>query len=499
MAKDFKNERNEVETESLSTGSELVQEMTNQWANLMFSYFPGSYLLRDAAIEGKAAFPSLPTLLSVNYVPTIGTCLEGDIDAVDQATAELFTYIRSKNSGRVNWTSANLMIYCLSKKSVYTFHALMVRALSIINYYSARDWNIPDEFLKAADWDLEDLQKHRNDLSAYINQFALAANTMNVPNVFPIIKEEAYLASSIFKLDESNDMGQYLMFQPDGLYRYEENVESGSIFGSLQWYAFPENMGYDDIVTYGNKLIRDIKNSEDHAIMSGDIARAFESSKLVKLNKVKPDVYIKPVYDKDILDALHNSDIVKMDTIGEIREDLLSGGIRQVLHADASVNTPRTTPILLDCVDWDPQPEKVSKDARWKTIYEMYSDSEGTPYATITANGAQILTQITMWYRFGGAADAFESVTFKQFSSIAARAAGVDALADTIKSWLIQNAFRTYFGNCLPLQYIQNFAESGEKQYLVGKPRCATIVEFKQLANMNKARFYMLFGVGSIE
>lgn len=474
-------------------GSGIIGDMLNKYANLNFSYYPGSPLLRDALPEGHSNVQTIPTLIKATYVPTVGAYGAESNSAINQAISQLFAKVRSVNAGAVNYSSADLMIFVMSMKSLYSYHAWMSRVLGLINWYSSKDFNIPNEFYQAVNVDIESVRANRVNFAAYIDQFALNANTLSVPNVFPIIKEEAQLCGNIYHLDESNNMGQYLIFEPEGFYRYEENVESGTQFGTLQWKALTNNMTYEDIVAFGDSLIKDVKTSEDHYIMCGDIRKAFDAN-LVTLDSISSDYKLDPVYNKTVLDALHNANITPLSSIGPITQNGLTEELFQEFIVDTNNTFYRNTlPNLLDSVDWDPDPTRVVELMRWMTTYRV---EEGV--AKVTANGPEILTHIYIYYRNLNPGDNpdFAVAEFKPYLAFSPRMAGIDALHDIAFTAVMAVMFRTLLGNVLPFQYFKDSFQTDELVYLFGKPRCATIVTDKQIQNVNRVKFYELFGIG---
>jgi hypothetical protein len=130
-------------------GSSLVKTMMNKYANLNFSYYPGSPLLQDASGDENHYFKSLPSLVKVDFVPTIGAFGSQANTPINQATAQIAAKLRSDNAGKTNYVSADLMIFIMSKRSMASFHAWGARILGLINMYSAKDFNIPDQFYEA--------------------------------------------------------------------------------------------------------------------------------------------------------------------------------------------------------------------------------------------------------------------------------------------------------------------------------------------------------------
>lgn len=465
----------------------LVKSQLNNYANLNFSYYPGSPLLRDAGANEDerqtiVQMETVPTLVAATFVPTIGAFGSEANSPINQAVAQTFAKLRSDNSGKVNYASTDLMIFIMSHRSLYSFHAWGVRILGLLNFFSAKDFNIPQEFYEALKVDVDDFRRNRMNLAGYLDSFAMNVNTLAVPNVFPIIREDCYLCNSIFKLDESNDMGQYLLFEPEGFYRYEENAESGVNFGTLQWIGLPSsgNLTFDQFCALGDRLIKDVKTSEDHYIMCGDIRKSFGTN-LLTLDSTDPKFELQPVFNKDVLDSLHNANICGV-TMGPVTQEGIHETITQEF-GPVTVADPVGYNILLDSVDWNPDPIKVVELCKWKTV--VRNDA-------IYTSGPQILTGMKIFVR-NLTNDNFDSYSFMQY--ITTNPSSGSGMFSTLAA---NASLRTMIGNILPFQYITIVGTDDKvRPWIWGKPRCATIVVDTQLLNINRVKFYELFGVGT--
>lgn len=322
-------------------------------ANLNYSYLPGSPLLAqyDAPLKiGVNNAPStVPGVMALKMIPTIGITNKMT-DPINLSSMQIYRKVRSVNSGAKNYDANNLMIYLMSMDSIYSYHAWMLRLYGVASMYTSKNYYYPDMLVTAMGVDPDDLRTNSLKLKRYIELYAKRANTICVPAVFPLILEHAALYSNVYT-DAKSILSQNYLFCPERLYKYYENVSSERRFGTLELYTyiggFNNQTGkgtwkIDDIISFGDKLLEDALSSEDFAIMSGDIQKAYESNLLTLPSDIDDNYTVEIVYDEDVLLAIHNADVQSDFEASPIMADPTSDRITQALTCKVAKTTMKS-------------------------------------------------------------------------------------------------------------------------------------------------------------
>lgn len=388
-------------------------------ANIYFSNRVGDPIV-DAALVGGSATTSggrskfyMPGIMNVRFTPTYGELYEPDSPG-NVASNAVYSWVRHANSGSRNYDAVDLMLYLLAMDNVYMGITWLQRMIGIVMMYNRWNTYTPGKLLAATGVNEEGIGDGTiyGDLAAMryrLNNIILKATTLAVPNALPIYERHAYMCSSIY-VDEPNEMGQFYIFSPVGLWRFELDDRNA---GSLKFVKFDQYIGetigtfkwthYFDLV---ESLIDAIYTDEDAGIMSGDILKAYGPESLVKLATIPDDMVVVPIYDHEMLVQIHNATIWGgVDTLGShpavikqvIPDDSTSPYLTMDLELSGKLNGLAVWPDFVLDLHMDPTNEAVMRSTRlmayiFSETEDLPIDHERSSYATEIVNAVTIYT-----------------------------------------------------------------------------------------------------------
>lgn len=418
--KPFRNRREEVVKEKVSKGSAndpnwyLVNgQLAKDVANFSFNNAVGDRVLRVPlqGLEGRQ-LPNhvlrLPGIAAVMVAPSIGVST-WENSPVNVAAKDIYSFVRHANSGHANYDPADLMIYLLAADSVQTFWSYLVRAYGVCRTFSQVNRYVGDAMLSAMGINAADIRNNIAQFRAYINQYAIKASVLAVPNTMTYFTRHNWLFQNIY-LDEDNPKGQMYMYVPAVLYKYALDENSAGMLQTRGCAMLPSDPGgvlemrslaFNQLRVIGDDLLNSMLSQEDVGIMSGDILKAYGSDKLLRYAQIDENFAISPIFSDEVLAQIHNTDFTgripiknagadekgirwNVDFHGlDITQDVSIGkGI--LLSTPAFANAARLAyePIL-DLWKWDVTPELALVASRNKVMAQI---NGGTVYM---ASGAQ--------------------------------------------------------------------------------------------------------------
>jgi hypothetical protein len=381
-------------------------QLAKDVANFSFNNAVGDRVVRNALQGGGKQLKSntimMPGIASILVTPSIGVSV-WENSPVNVAAKDIYSFVRHANSGHANYDPADLMIYLLAADSVQTFWSYMVRAYGVCQTFSQVNRYVGDAMLTAMGLDAADIRKNISQFRAYINQFAIKASVLAVPNTMTYFLRHSWLFQNIY-LDEDNPKGQMYMYVPALLYQYALDSNSAGMLKTAPVAMSSSNPGgtlvtrvntFAGIKTIGDKLLNAMLSQEDVGIMSGDILKAYGSDKLLRYAQIDENFAVSPIFSEEVLAQIHNTDFtgcipLKEDGTDEAgikwtvnyrgldvtQDPSIGKGI--LLSTPAFANATRLAyEPLLDVWKWDVTPELALVSSRNKV---MGQTNEGTVY-----------------------------------------------------------------------------------------------------------------------
>lgn len=365
-----------------------------------------------AAGTNRSGTIHLPGIAAIYTVPCCGRAID-EVDPVNVAAVDIYSFVRHANSGHANYDPADLMLYFMTMDSIYTFWSWMTRIYGVCKTYSQVNRYIGDALITACGADPDDIRANLAQFNTYINQFAVQASVLAVPGDMTLFARHSWMYQNVY-MDEDNAKAQLYLYAPAALHKYTLDDESK---GMLQ--AFPVCQGMSDdrtiftgiprkntfaqIMAMGDELLNAALSQEDVGIMSGDVRKAYGPEKLWRFAQLPLDYAISPIYSEEVLLQIHNTDYTGlMLGVLEDHEGTLTatvdagralsitqrGGIgSSCLHFFPLVGANPTICYtkLLDSWHPDPTPEEVIVASRNKVIGMKLA-------TTFKVGGANIMT-----------------------------------------------------------------------------------------------------------
>jgi len=262
----------------------------------------------------ETSYYRMPGIATVITGPAPGIAVDAT-SPINVAARNIYSFVRHANSGHSNYDPNDLMTYLLAMDSIQTYWSYLVRLYGIAQTFQQRNRYIGDALMVAMGANAQDVRAHICELRAYINQYAIQASVLAVPNTMSYYLRHAWMYQNVY-CDEDNPKAQLFMYAPAYLYQYAI-MDNGA--GGLQpkWLACNVRddgsiaahlamKNYLDYVQYGNELLNAVLAQEDVGIMSGDILKAYGSEKLYRFNQIDEGYAIAPVYSEEVLAQFHN-------------------------------------------------------------------------------------------------------------------------------------------------------------------------------------------------
>lgn len=257
-----------------------------------------------------SALPSVPGVMSLHWRPALGVSADA-YSSLNVAAKRLYSFVRHANSGHSNYDSPDLMLYVLAMDSLYTLHAMGVRAYGLARYYTMRNRYVPDELLIACGFDPA-LQYNLADFRMFLNTISLKLSSLAVPMEFDLFKRHVWMTSGVYA-DSPQEKAQLYVFKPDQLWKFEATkYETGGSLApvSLTGTGINSSLTISEYQTKVNTLLDPIIADEDMNIMSGDILKAYGNEGVIRVGSVGEDFFVIPEFNMEVLSQIQNTIIV---------------------------------------------------------------------------------------------------------------------------------------------------------------------------------------------
>lgn len=253
---------------------------------------------------------AIPGLKAITFAPSIGWSAD-NTSPINRSATRFFTYLRNIQKAAAKYDSQDVMMYCMALDSCYMFYHLMRRAYGISKLWSPVNKYYPQAVLQASGFSstlLDNLAEFR----AYINKFALNLGQFTVPKDFGITLRHEWMCEGLY-YDSNNTKAQTYMFVPQGMWRYDNTVSTGSQLEWVDWLgtaSSPTLHTLADIQTFGASLIANLVGDEDTGWISGDIYAAYGPNGSKQLEETPENYGVLPMYDQTVLSQIENSTAV---------------------------------------------------------------------------------------------------------------------------------------------------------------------------------------------
>lgn len=251
----------------------------------------------------------IPTVCEIPFMATYGDAHGVPTDTLNTAAIHLHSMIMSKlNRATKAYDANDLMVACICCDSIITVYNYFKTMVSQVMTYTSNNRALPRVIVEAMGFDFDDVKNNINDLKVYLEMYAAKLNSLQIPKVMDVSDDHMYLTGNLF-CDVDSVYPQIYVFRLCNYYLFDQTSEPGKTI------AFCKNLGA--VPTSGEKwkttniiqVLDDMYNSlftsYDFGNILADLRTAIPDAEIILTNPTFDA--ITPVYDKNILMALHNA------------------------------------------------------------------------------------------------------------------------------------------------------------------------------------------------
>lgn len=316
-----------------ATSSSPYAAMLKQAAKLQTAYRTGADLSIPSAISrGNSSGPGgynygqvryvVPGIAVYNWYPTAGVATRAT-DPVNMAIKSIYAFVRSANSGARNYQPSDLFIYTTALDSIYSLYYQIIRVMGLLNTFTEHNVYYPRAIVRALGFDYDDFVEHQPAILFQLANWAAKLKQFSLPSSMRVYQDHRDMNTTVYT-DGDTDRSQMYAFAQDGFWTYEvvDEVKGLTLrkladFETSDIVLQSENQHYVATwyATKGlfNAMLEAFLNSDDVALISGDITKAYQVAGFVEL-PIIDSTYITPIGKSDLmLNSIMNADVIAVD------------------------------------------------------------------------------------------------------------------------------------------------------------------------------------------
>lgn len=271
----------------------------------------------------------VPGVCTINLAPSIGYATTPN-DPVNMAMRNTYTFVRRANSGATNYEAPDLMMYILSVTNVLAYIEFLKRTVGLMMAYTALNRYYPKALVQSAGWDFNDVQNNIVQLRGYINQMAVKAQSLVIPNSLSYVARQAWLYSKVI-LDSNTDKAQSYQFVPTGFFTYPGDSDQPTSLVFTRWLSGIQATTGNTVaqaIAFGDAMINPILQSQAFNVMSGDILKAYGNQGVITIMGVSDTYITLPEYSTEVQSQIENLTICgsPVSGYGVTQDTTVNGG-----------------------------------------------------------------------------------------------------------------------------------------------------------------------------
>lgn len=320
----------------------LNKQLVTDAASLSY-HTPLSTTMASSSLATSTANPRASVVcLKVQLSPGIGgydlsatPSADGIYNSsVRVAAQNLYAWVRHANSGASNYEASDLMMYILAMDSAYAMYAWGRSIYRMANSATAYNFTWLEDIAAGIGVNLTDFRSNLANMRTFLNLCATRLNALSVPNSLPYFNRHVWMFSNIFK-DSDVDRCSYYVFYPNARGVYIPSQ------ARINYYALPTLVNYQQFVGMMNEIIDVLMSDEDIGIISGDIRKAYGSSKLFTIEETPIDDYVEPFYSEEVLTQISGATLCGELVAGSFDIcQTYNGYIYQGTYVDGATSIP---------------------------------------------------------------------------------------------------------------------------------------------------------------
>lgn len=365
----------------------------------------------------------VPGIFTIDIVPTLGQ----EYDDINKTTTnpnsganiaaqQLFSLDRKANSSLSAYDKTDLFMVVYAMDSAYMLFEELCRGFRSLSKYNYLSRYMPETLSMALGYSTN-LAKEYRDFAGLINLFAYKLASIPIPDQFSFIHRHSWLFTHVYK-DSEDDRAQLYAYVPHGYYVWQEGVDNKAsylkymtrqeLFGDLTNNVV-ENL--DEIETAINMIMNPLLGSSDVGYIAADLMKAFGEGGMIKLQEIKEDEVLNPVFDMEVVHQMMNStiyetDVVRNDITVNYQNTLFGPYFECVPRIRASIENAGQAVFdkILNMHGVEISAENTMVSTRLmsnvdaSSCIEDASDPDGGLLYAIKSNGTEIAVNAKMWF-----------------------------------------------------------------------------------------------------
>lgn len=357
-------------------------------ANLPFSLPVGAPIPLEFKVD-ETTFTApyyAPGVMRIAFMPTIGVSKDFT-SPINRSSIRFYTYMRSNQKASASYDHQDITMMMTAMDSCYMFHAMCRRLYGIVRDFTPVNLYYAKALVGASGGIFSDLIDNLQDFRAWINQFAYNLGQYAIPKGMTFFERHQWMCEGVY-VDSHTEKAQTYVFVPDGFWKYDNTVETGSQCTYIPFLGRGTEIKQytvKQLMEFGDSLLNAISNESDFAIISGDIYN-FYGGDVNQLPYVDENYQVLPTYDEVVLSQIENATIMgQVSTTDQVISQ------NPAVNQGAIIFTPKLydkdyhLPAMLNMHKDHPTPDDVIEATRLLTV----CDENGE----ITTCGTEIVVE----------------------------------------------------------------------------------------------------------
>lgn len=408
-------------------------ELTKAACMIPFSQALGQPLQFDQAggiskpCQTNTTVPGIMRLLTLLTYGSVGD----KNSSLNLAARNIWTFMRSVNSGAKNYTDTALMQYFIAVDNAFALYSAAIRAFGTITQFRVLNRYTPECVVESQGLSYNDLYGKLAQFKFNLDEWGKRLQSFVVPTSIDIFKRHFDLFTNYYMDSDNAQKAQISYYMPAKVFKWIEDGENAGTFqpvinfmdkmvvnttdGTVQVEGQTKSFTLDDLSHAMDDIIHNIAISEDFNVMAGDLLKAYGSQGVWTVPLVTEDYVATPVFNWEVLIQMHNATVFnsfdfqmnegaktsdeeyqnvkeitdRSDNLGQIYEvaDGSSFYLRQHMQICSQTPAGAIAPVL-DMPIADPTPEDIMEATRqtlsgnWVGAQQVIHDAVGNYYYT---------------------------------------------------------------------------------------------------------------------
>lgn len=272
-------------------------------------------------------------LATLNVCPVYGAPEDAQAPINVAAQAE-YSFTRHANSGARNYYAPDQMLFFAAMDQVFAYINWLERIYGNARKFLNINRYVGEAVLLAEGVDADDIRKNLLQFYGRINVLIDKAAQFAVPANLTIYQRHAAMFQGFYAEGESVK-DQLYAFMPSHFYYFDLINDAGALIPKLAprfGYGLDHYASVDELITFGEDMIKRIISDDDFGLMSGDILKAYQGN-IIKLQSLQLEYQAPITTDLYMLESFKNATVVPTVAPGALMHSATKGYLIQAVQA----------------------------------------------------------------------------------------------------------------------------------------------------------------------